>query len=35
MILKVIASGKPEYDTQVLEGRTRKAVKVNDKIHMV
>ena len=35
MILKAIASGKPEYDTQVLDGRTRKIIKVNDKIYMV
>ena len=35
MILKAIASGKPEYDTQVLDGRTRKVIKVNDKIYMV
>ena len=35
MILKAIASGKPEYDTQVLDGKTRKVIKVNDKIYMV
>ena len=35
MILKAIASSKPEYDTQVLDGKTRKVIKVNDKIYMV
>ena len=35
MILKAIINGKPEYDTQVLDGRTRKVIKVNDKIYMV
>ena len=35
MILKAIANGKPEYDTQLLDGRTRKVIKVNDKIYMI
>ena len=35
MILKAIASGRPEYDTQILDGKTRKVIKVNDKIYMI
>ena len=35
MILKAIASGKPKYDTQILEGKTKKVIKVNDKIYIV
>ena len=35
MILKAIAKGKPEYDTQILDGKTRKVIKVNNKIYIV
>ena len=35
MILKAIASGKPKYDTQVLDDRTRKVIKINNKIYIV
>ena len=35
MILKAIAKGKPEHDTQVLDGKTRKVIKVNEKVYLI
>ena len=35
MILKALAKGKPEFNTQLIDGKQRKVIKVNDKIYMV
>ncbi len=29
-----LAKGKPEYDTQFIDGKQRKVIKINDKIYM-